>query len=133
MEPIDTLVLSRNDVARLLEIDECMAAVEQAFKLYGEGKMSPPKILGMHAANGGFHIKVGLSGDNTPYFVAKLNANFPDNFHLYGLPTIQGIIAVFDGVNGRLLAITDSIEITIIRTGAATGIAAKYLSLPDSR
>ena len=45
-----------------------------------------------------------------------------------GLPLIQGVIVVCDGENGRLLALMDSIEITILRTGAATAVAAKYLA-----
>jgi alanine dehydrogenase len=51
----------------------------------------------------------------------------------HGLPTIQGAIIVCDADNGRLLALMDSIEITIIRTGAATGVAAKYLAKKNSR
>ena len=50
-----------------------------------------------------------------------------------GLPTIQGVIAVSDASNGKLLALMDSMEITTIRTGAATGIAAKYLARADAR
>jgi ornithine cyclodeaminase/alanine dehydrogenase-like protein (mu-crystallin family) len=67
------------------------------------------------------------------YFVVKVNANFPGNFTQYGLPTIQGVIAVFDATDGRLLALMDSIEITILRTGAATAVAAKYLSVASSK
>lgn len=38
MKPDGTLLLTGRDVAALLTIEECMAAVENAFKLYGEGK-----------------------------------------------------------------------------------------------
>jgi ornithine cyclodeaminase/alanine dehydrogenase len=48
------------------------------------------------------------------------------------LPTIQGVIIVCDAENGYPLAVMDSIEITILRTGAATAVAAKYLARPDS-
>ena len=37
-----------------------------------------------------------------------------------------------DADNGRLLCVMDSIEITILRTGAATAVAAKYLSRPNA-
>jgi ornithine cyclodeaminase/alanine dehydrogenase len=84
--------------------------------------------LGIHTQNGGFHIKAGILELKRAYFVAKLNANFPGNQKKFGLPTIQGVVAVCDASNGRLLALMDSIEITIIRTGAATGVAAKYLA-----
>jgi ornithine cyclodeaminase/alanine dehydrogenase-like protein (mu-crystallin family) len=132
MELTETLLLTRNDVSSLLTIGECMDAVEKTFCHYAEGKALPPKLLGMHTDHGGFHIKAGISGSDRSYFVAKINANFPCNARQYGLPTIQGVIVVCDAVNGRLLALMDSIEITITRTGAATGIAAKYLALPGA-
>ncbi len=133
MEQTETLLLKRSDVAELLTIDECIAAVEQAFRLHAEGKTLPPKVLGLRLDNGGFHIKAGILGSERVYFVAKVNANFPANSKQYGLPSIQGIIVVCDGVNGRLLALMDSIEITIIRTGAATAVATKYLAPLDAK
>ena len=133
MKPEGTLLLTGRDVAALLSIEECMVAVEHAFKLYGEGKTQPPGILGAHSRNGGFHIKAGLLELNRSYFAAKVNANFPENVTRFGLPTIQGVVVLSDGENGYPLALIDSIEITIQRTGAATGVAAKHLARPDSK
>jgi ornithine cyclodeaminase/alanine dehydrogenase-like protein (mu-crystallin family) len=45
-----------------------------------------------------------------------------------GLPTVQGLIQVFDLGTGVLIAVMDSIEITILRTAAATAIAATHLA-----
>ena len=128
LDKTGTLLLTRRDVASLLTIPECMVAVENAFGLYANGKMMPPKVLGVHVDNGGFHIKAGVLESDKIYFAAKTNANFPNNSVQHGLPTIQGVIVVCDGRNGRLLLLMDSIEITILRTGAATAIAAKYLA-----
>ena len=128
MNSTDTLLLTRSNVAQLLSIEECIAAVEKAFKLHASGEAPAPGVLGIHAQDGGFHIKAGILNLRKNYFVAKINANFPDNNKKYGLPTIQGVIAVCDAENGRLLALMDSIEITIIRTGAATAVAAKWLA-----
>ncbi len=133
MEKTETLLLTRKDIANLLTISECMVAVETAFGLYANGKMMPPKVLGIHVDNGGFHIKTGVLVSHKTYFAAKTNANFPDNSKQNGLPTIQGVVIFCDATNGRLLSLMDSIEITILRTGAATGIAAKYLALPDAK
>jgi alanine dehydrogenase len=129
----DTVILSRKDVANLLTINECMNSVEDAFKRFAEGKASPPKVLGIHTTNGGLHIKAGGMSLNNNYIVAKMNSNFPNNPSKHNLPTIQGAIAVFNADNGALLALIDSIEITIIRTGAATGVASKYLSKKSSK
>jgi ornithine cyclodeaminase/alanine dehydrogenase-like protein (mu-crystallin family) len=62
----------------------------------------------------------------------KINANFPGNPKRHGLPTIQGVIALFDASDGRVLALLDSIEITSIRTAAATAVAAKHLAREDA-
>jgi alanine dehydrogenase len=133
MKSQGTLLLSRSEVADLLSIDEYIAAVEQVFKLYGEGKTQPPGILGVHARDGGFHIKAGILELDRSFFAAKINANFPQNATRFGLPLIQGAIFLADAQNGYPLAIMDSMEITISRTGAATAVAAKYLARPDSK
>lgn len=128
-----TLMLTRSEVADLLSIEECIAAIEQVFKLYGEGKTQPPGILGVHAHDGGFHIKAGLLDLDRSFFAAKINANFPHNANRFGLPLIQGVIFLADAQNGYPLALMDSMEITILRTGAATAVAAKHLARPDSK
>lgn len=127
-----TLVLTRSEVARLLSLEECIAAVERAFRLHGEGKAAPPGVLGLHAAEGVLHIKAGVLDSSRPYFVAKANTNFAANPKRFGLPAIQGVIVVCDGEDGSLMALLDSIEITIQRTGAATAVAAKHLARPTS-
>ncbi len=126
-------MLTREDVAALLTIEECTTAVERAFKLYGEGKTARPGILAVHARDGGFHIKAGIQEVERSYFAAKINGNFPRNVERFGLPLIQGVIVLCDAENGYPLALMDSIEITIQRTGAATAVAAKYLARGDSR
>jgi ornithine cyclodeaminase/alanine dehydrogenase len=103
------------------------------FQLYGEGKTQPPGILGVHAHDGGFHIKAGLLELDRSFFAAKINANFPQNAKRFGLPLIQGVVFLADAQNGYPLAIMDSMEITIRRTGAATAVAAKYLARLDSK
>ncbi len=133
MKSKGTLLLSRSEIADLLTIEECIAAVERVFQLYGGGKTHPPGILGVHAHDGGFHIKAGLLDLERSFFAAKINANFPQNAHRFGLPLIQGAVFLADAQNGYPLAIMDSMEITIRRTGAATAVAAKYLARPDSK
>jgi alanine dehydrogenase len=128
-----TLLLKRGEVASLLQTGECIDAVEEVFGLYALGKVNAPKVIGIHSGNGGFHIKAGTLQLAGNYFAVKTNSNFPDNRKQYNLPTIQGAVMLFDADNGRLLAMMDSMEVTIIRTGAATGVAAKYLAKADAR
>jgi ornithine cyclodeaminase/alanine dehydrogenase-like protein (mu-crystallin family) len=132
MKPAGTLLLGRRDVTALLGIDECIAAVELAFTLHAQGKTMPPGVLGVPSRDGGFHIKAAGLELQRRYFAVKVNGNFFQNTTRYGMPNIQGVIVLCDGDNGYPLALLDSIEITILRTGAATAVAAKHLALDDA-
>lgn len=131
--PDGTLLLTRGEVAALLDLDECIVAVEEAFRLHAEGRSLSPGSLGVEAPGGGFHVKAAGLELSRPYFAAKINANFPDNSSRFGRPSIQGLILLCDAENGHPLAVMDSIHVTILRTGAATAVAAKHLARPDSR
>jgi alanine dehydrogenase len=111
-------------------LDECIRAVEAAFRLRGEGEIPPAGILGFPVEAGGFHVKAARMGR---YFAAKVNANFPGNRERFDMPTIQGVVLLADAESGYPLALLDSIEITIRRTGAATAVAAKHLAREDAR
>jgi ornithine cyclodeaminase/alanine dehydrogenase-like protein (mu-crystallin family) len=127
----DTLVIPRDDVVRVLRMSDCIDAVERGFLQHAHGESIAPGVLGTHVDGGGFHVKsAGLLNavGGRPVFAAKVNANFPGNPDRNGLPTIQGAIALFDAADGRVLALLDSIEITSLRTAAATAVAAKYLA-----
>src|SRR5919112_6412661 len=129
-----TLFLTRSEVASLLGLAECIDAVEEAFRLHAEGRSLPPGVLETLTEDGGFHIKAaGLSLAGGSYFAAKVNGNFPLNHERFGLPTIQGVIVLCDAGRGRPLAVIDSMELTALRTAAATGVAARYLARPDSK
>ena len=121
-------LLTKWDVERLLDIRSCIDGVENAFRLKGEGRPSHGGILGVPVAGGGFHAKAALLELSRPYFAAKINANFPENPLTRGLPTIQGVLVLFDASNGRPLAVMDSTAITTLRTAAASAVAANCLA-----
>ena len=127
-----TLLLTRSDVADLLPMDVCIEAIEHAFKLHGEGRADPPGILSIHGRGGSFHIKAGILDISRPYFAAKTNTNFPGNPEHFGLPTIQGVLLLTEAERGTPLALMDSAEITALRTGAATAVAARHLAHPEA-
>ncbi len=128
-----TLLLTRGEVAATLDLGECIAAVEGAFRLHAEGKSLPPGVLSVPAPDGTFHIKAAGLNLARLYVAVKANANFFQNAARFGLPNIHGIVVLFDGRNGYPLAVMDSTEITIIRTGAATAVAAEHLARQDAR
>ena len=128
-----TLVLSGGDVRKVLDMADCVRAVEDAFLMLGSGRALRPVVSSIRATDGGFHIKSAvITVGDTEYFVSKTNANYPANGSRHGLPTIQGTIVVHDAGNGAPLAVIDSIEITAMRTAAATAVAARYLAREDA-
>jgi alanine dehydrogenase len=127
-----TLVLARPEIQALLGFDECIAAVEEAFRLHAAGRSLTPGVLGVPSREGGFHVKAAGLERGRLYFAAKTNANFPGNPTRRGLPAIQGVVVLCDGEDGRVLAVMDSIELTLRRTAAATAVAAKWMARPDA-
>ncbi|HEX8169956.1 MAG TPA: ornithine cyclodeaminase family protein [Thermoanaerobaculia bacterium] len=123
---METLLLTGDDYAALVPMHDAIDAVERAFAAYDAGRVTAG-LLSAHAERGAFHIKTAILGDR---FAAKLNANFPDNAPL---PTIQGLLVLFDTVSGAPLAVLDSMEVTTQRTAAATAVAAKHLARGDAR
>jgi len=133
MTPADLLILSRTDIARLMDYSDYVDAVEAAFRAAVEGRAVAPPASALHVPGGSFHAKgAALLGDDAKVAI-KINGNFPGNPAANGLPTVQGVIYLADGSNGRPLAVMDSIEVTINRTGAATTLAARHLARGGSR
>jgi len=127
------LLLTRREVAALLPPEAALAAVGEAFHLHAAGRTLPPGVLSIPAMDGGFHLKAAGLRAARNYFAVKCNANFPLNPQRHGLPRIQGLVPLAEATNGQPLAVLDSMEITALRTAAATALAAKHLARPGSR
>ncbi len=131
--PRPLLLLGRRAVAELLPLSACIDAVEAAFRLLGEGRAPAPGTLAHPVRGGGFHVKIASIESGRRYFAAKVNGNFSDNPDRRGLPTIQGVVVLCDADTGTPLAVLDSGEVTALRTGAATAVAARRLARADSK
>ena len=128
----NTLVITRQDVRRVMQPSDYRTAVELGFRAGAMGKAGAPHPMHLPVARGGFHAKGASISLGRDYVAVKINGNFPGNPAKHGLPTIQGAIVLADGGNGAVLAIIDSVEVTIQRTAAASALAAKLLARPDS-
>lgn len=126
------LILSRSDIQALMGRGDYLEAVEMGFRAAAEGKASSPLPMAVEGDGGTFHAKAACLEFDRHYVALKLNGNFPGN-PARGLPTIQGAVLLSDGETGSLLAILDSIEVTLRRTAAATALAARYLAQPQSQ
>ena len=129
---VETIVLTGGEVRRLLTPAEAVDAVQAAFLAHAGGGSPAPGILGLYVADGGFHVKAAALRLGRHCCAVKINGNFPGNPARHGLPTIQGVLSLADADDGRVLAVMDSAELTALRTGAATGVAARWLARPDA-
>jgi alanine dehydrogenase len=123
-----TLLLDRKAVKGLLKMSDVINAVEEAFKMCGEGKgKMPPKVY-LALERGDFRaMPASLPGCAG---VKWVNVH-PQNPSL-GLPSVMAILIYSDPETGYPLAIMDATETTAYRTGAAAAIASKYLARRDS-
>jgi ornithine cyclodeaminase/alanine dehydrogenase-like protein (mu-crystallin family) len=133
------LLLSGGEISRLMTPADYRAAVAAAFRASALGQGAAPAPMHIAGDGGGFHVKgagfpAGVLGRlGRPYTAFKVNGNFPANPERHGRPTIQGVIVLCDGGDGRVLALMDSIEITLQRTAAASAVAAQHLARPAAR
>lgn len=63
----------------------------------------------------------------------KLVTVFPDNPLVSGIPSVQAVYVLFDGADGRPLAVMDGTELTYRKTSADSALGSRLLSRTDSR
>ena len=123
-------VLARQDVKELLSMGEALKAIEYAFKLQVEGRtIMPPKLyLDLPQYHGDFRAMPAYINGTAG---VKWASVYPNNWRC-NLPTVLATIILCDPDTGCPLAIMDGTYITEMRTGAAGGVAVKYLARRDS-
>jgi ornithine cyclodeaminase/alanine dehydrogenase-like protein (mu-crystallin family) len=122
-------VLDAYQLGSLLTVSDCIREVENAFRARGERRLAPSAVVGLELNGGSLHAKLGALELDHHYAAAKINANYPDNPSVRGLPVIQGLVVLFDASTGVPLACMDSAMITAMRTAAASAVAASYLAV----
>ena len=126
------LVLDAQQVRQFLDMRDCIDAVESAFRNRGMGSAARSAVAGVELSAGKLHAKLATLDLRRRYAVAKVNANLPANPAERGLPSIQGVVLLFDAATGTPLSAMDSGPLTSIRTAATSAVAAKWLALPNA-
>lgn len=134
-----TLILSDQEVERLLPMAECIDVMEDALRGLARGEAvlplrtvmrlpSSPNFFGLMPS-----IRTDGAGDSARATVlgAKIITVFPGN-DATPYDSHIGVVLLFDGEVGRLLAIMDASSITAIRTAAVSGLATRLLARPDA-
>jgi len=130
---LSVLVLSEHDVRELLDMQSCVAAMEDVLARLARGEVTNPlRTIMLPPGPAAFGLMPAHRGGETPYFALKEIVVNPEN-SARGLDPHQGAVLLHDGVTGVLIAVLNASPITEIRTAAVSGVATKLLSRPDSR
>jgi ornithine cyclodeaminase/alanine dehydrogenase len=127
-----TLVLTQSEVRSVLTMESAVTAVEEAFASFarGEAQMPAKVYLDLSKYDGDFRAMPAYAGGSAG--VKWVNSH-PLNPERHGLPTVQGIYILSDPATAAPLAVMDATYLTAARTGAAAGVASKYLARPESK
>jgi ornithine cyclodeaminase len=127
------LVLSEADVRSLLDMESCIAAMEDVLAALARDELTMPlrfvvrppaeQLLGLMPAH---------RGGAAPLFSLKEVVIAPGN-SARGLDPHQGAVLLHDGETGVLEAVANASAITEIRTAAVSAVATKLLAPPDAR
>jgi ornithine cyclodeaminase/alanine dehydrogenase-like protein (mu-crystallin family) len=126
---MDLLLLRAADVSALLDLDQLVDLLADAFIELSAGRTSVPPRIAAYTPNGqlltmpGYVPGIGLE--------TKLVSVFPDNTEL-GLPTHQAVIIVFDEATGSPVALIDGTVITAARTAASSALSVRLLRRRDA-
>jgi alanine dehydrogenase len=131
---METLILSEENVKKVLSLEEVTDAVESAFRMKGLGhaQMPPKQYLFLNKYNGDLRTMPAYLEENDAVAVKVVNSH-PENRKRHGLPTVMATIILIDPQTGAPEAIMGGTWITALRTGAAGAIAAKYLANPNPK
>ena len=126
------LVLSGQDVRRLLDLDALIDALAAAMADLSAGRASAPdRIAAFVPEQDGLLAAMPGYVPSRAALVSKLVTLFPRNAGT-DVPTHQATIAMFDPRTGSPTALLDGTEITTVRTGAASALSVRLLAREDA-
>lgn len=129
---MDVLWIDQSDVQSLLDMPSAIEAVEKGFKQHGLKKVQMPakSYIYFEKHNGDLRTMPVYMEEEDIAGVKIVNVH-PDNCQR-GLPTVMAVVVLNSTQTGAPLVIMDGTLLTDMRTGAAGGVAAKYLARKDS-
>lgn len=117
------LFLTEADVRRLLSMDMALEAVEGAHAAHGRGQAIDIPRQRTRLPGVALHVLQGALPDEGVFGYKAYTSSREGN---------RFLVHLFDAANGRLLAILEADFLGMMRTGAAGGVAAKYLARTDA-
>ena len=117
------LFISNKDVAQLLGMSECVGVLEEAFTHWGDGSGTNHPRTRIRLPGGFLHYMAAAAPE-----MGLLGLRAYTTFGGRG----QSMFMLFDSESGELLSLMESALMSTIRTGAASGLATKYMAREDA-
>ncbi|MDP3342355.1 ornithine cyclodeaminase family protein [Frigidibacter sp.] len=127
------LLLDRAVIKQVMSLDAALDCAEQALRKTSNGiaHQDVRRTLMLPGAAGSCLSMMYADLADQPLFGAKVLSVFPDNFaHGYG--SHRGVVVLFEKSRGRPVGLIDGGELTGWRTAAASAVATRALSRPES-
>jgi ornithine cyclodeaminase/alanine dehydrogenase len=121
------LYLTEQDVTQLFSMDDALAAVEAVFKSYAAGAASNESRRRVRVGGSALNVMCGAVSDFAEYkglLGLKSYTVTRNGYRFY--------VSLFDAESGALLAFMEADKLGQMRTGAASGVATKYLARADA-
>ena len=122
-----TLILNRDEVSEVLNMKDCIEMVEAAFAELANGTADMPMRSNIKAP-GGISLYMPAYLKEMKALACKVVTVYKDNPVKANLPTTIGKVLLQDPETGDVTCIMDGGFLTAMRTGAASGVATKYLA-----
>jgi len=142
------LVFHNDEVKRVLTMDVCLEAIEEAYRDYGQGgAVNIPRadMLTSHPQEGFFYEFKTMSGAVPRYDICALRLSssviaWPTILGTYRKEKVPaapgnrwlGLVMLFRISNGELLCVFPDGYLQRMRVGATSGIGAKYMARKDA-
>jgi len=125
-------VLNGDEIRRAVTMLQAIQAVEEAFIQFSSGKaVLPLRTPITPDLSAGTSLFMPAYLPSLEALGTKVISIFPGNI-ARGLPTIHALVLMLDAKTGIPRGLLDGAALTALRTGAASGVATKYLSRPDA-
>lgn len=121
---MEVLYLAEADVEHLLTMDMALEAVEGAFCAAASGQAQNQPRQRLRTANGAWLHYMAASDDTCGYFGMKI--------YVSSRAGVRFLVPLYRADSGALVALLEADTLGRMRTGAATGVATKYMARAEA-
>ena len=117
------LLLTESEVERLLDMPTALSAVEEVLRQHGQGQAQNQPRRRIFAPTGVLHV---MAGGMPAWGAMGVKA------YAAVKGAVRFVVLLFSTETGELLAMLEADHLGRMRTGAASGVATKYMARPEA-